>query len=27
LKIYEDAGYKLVREETFLLKDNIYFLK
>jgi ubiquinone/menaquinone biosynthesis C-methylase UbiE len=27
LKIYEDAGYVLVREETFLPKDNIYFLK
>ncbi len=27
LKIYKDAGYKLVREETFLPKDNIYFLK
>ncbi|UCE41893.1 MAG: class I SAM-dependent methyltransferase [Candidatus Aminicenantes bacterium] len=27
LKIYQDAGYKLVREETFLPKDNIYFLK
>jgi len=27
LKIYEDAGYDLVREETFLPKDNIYFLK
>ena len=26
-KIYEDAGYVLVREETFLPKDNIYFLK
>jgi ubiquinone/menaquinone biosynthesis C-methylase UbiE len=27
LKIYEDAGYDLVREETFLPSDNIYFLK
>ena len=27
LKIYEDAGYKLVREETFLPSDNIYILK
>ena len=27
LKIFEDAGYRLVREETFLPKDNIYFLK
>ena len=27
LKIYQDAGYDLVREETFLPKDNIYFLK
>ncbi len=27
LKIYGDAGYDLVREETFLPKDNIYFLK
>jgi SAM-dependent methyltransferase len=27
LKIYNDAGYDLVREETFLPKDNIYFLK
>jgi len=27
LKIYEDAGYTLVREETFLPRDNIYFLK
>jgi ubiquinone/menaquinone biosynthesis C-methylase UbiE len=27
LKIYEDAGYTLVREETFLPKDNIYILK
>jgi ubiquinone/menaquinone biosynthesis C-methylase UbiE len=27
LKIYKDAGYVLVREETFLPKDNIYFLK
>jgi precorrin-6B methylase 2 len=27
LKIYQDAGYVLVREETFLPKDNIYFLK
>jgi ubiquinone/menaquinone biosynthesis C-methylase UbiE len=27
LKIYEDAGYVLVREETFLPSDNIYFLK
>jgi SAM-dependent methyltransferase len=27
LKIYEDAGCVLVREETFLPKDNIYFLK
>ena len=27
LKIYKNAGYTLVREETFLLKDNIYFLK
>lgn len=27
LKIYEDSGYELVREETFLPKDNIYILK
>jgi ubiquinone/menaquinone biosynthesis C-methylase UbiE len=27
LKIYSDAGYSLFREETFLPKDNIYFLK
>jgi ubiquinone/menaquinone biosynthesis C-methylase UbiE len=27
LKIFEDAGYELVREETFLPMDNIYFLK
>jgi ubiquinone/menaquinone biosynthesis C-methylase UbiE len=27
LKIYEEAGYILVREETFLPKDNIYILK
>jgi precorrin-6B methylase 2 len=27
LKIYKDAGYTLVKEETFLPKDNIYFLK
>lgn len=27
LKIYKDAGYILVREETFLPKDNIYFLQ
>lgn len=27
MKIYKDAGYDLVREETFLPKDNIYFLK
>lgn len=27
IKIYEDAGYVLAREETFLPKDNIYFLK
>ena len=27
LKIFKDAGYELVREETFLPKDNIYFLK
>ena len=27
LKIYKDAGYELVKEETFLPKDNIYFLK
>ncbi|MDH4218420.1 MAG: class I SAM-dependent methyltransferase [Candidatus Aminicenantes bacterium] len=27
LKIYKDAGYDLVREETFLPKDNIYILK
>lgn len=27
LKIYKDAGYILAREETFLPKDNIYFLK
>lgn len=26
LKIYKDAGYVLVREETFLPKDNIYLL-
>jgi ubiquinone/menaquinone biosynthesis C-methylase UbiE len=27
LKIFADAGYELVREETFLPMDNIYFLK
>jgi ubiquinone/menaquinone biosynthesis C-methylase UbiE len=27
LKIYEDAGYVLAREETFLPQDNIYFLE
>jgi ubiquinone/menaquinone biosynthesis C-methylase UbiE len=27
MKIFMDAGYELVREETFLPKDNIYFLK
>jgi len=27
LKIYKDAGYELVREETFLPQDNIYILK
>ena len=27
LKIFEDAGYELLREETFLPMDNIYFLK
>jgi len=27
LEIYKDAGYVLFREETFLPKDNIYFLK
>lgn len=27
MRIYEDAGYVLVREETFLPQDNIYFLK
>jgi len=27
LKIYKDAGYILAREETFLPKDNIYFLQ
>jgi ubiquinone/menaquinone biosynthesis C-methylase UbiE len=27
LKIYKEAGYTLFREETFLPKDNIYFLK
>jgi len=27
LKIYQDAGYDVVREETFLPKDNIYILK
>ena len=27
LKIYKDAGYELIREETFLPQDNIYFLK
>jgi ubiquinone/menaquinone biosynthesis C-methylase UbiE len=27
LKIYKDAGYELIREETFLPMDNIYFLK
>lgn len=27
LKIYKDAGYELVREETFLPSDNIYILK
>jgi ubiquinone/menaquinone biosynthesis C-methylase UbiE len=26
LQIYKDSGYILVREETFLPKDNIYFL-
>ena len=27
LRIYEEAGYKVVREEDFLPKDNIYILK
>jgi hypothetical protein len=27
LKIYEDASYVLAGEETFLPKDNVYFLK
>ena len=27
LKIFKDAGYELVREETLLPKDNIYILK
>jgi len=27
LKIYKDSGYDVVREESFLPKDNIYFLK
>jgi ubiquinone/menaquinone biosynthesis C-methylase UbiE len=27
VKIYKDAGYELVREETFLPSDNIYILK
>jgi len=27
LKIYREAGYTLVREETFLPKDNIYVLR
>jgi len=27
LKIYKDAGYELIREETFLPQDNIYILK
>lgn len=27
LKIYRDAGYVFVREETFLPRDNIYFLQ
>ena len=27
LKIYKEAGYTLVREETFLPKDNIYVLR
>ena len=27
IEIYKDAGYTLFREETFLPKDNIYFLK
>ena len=27
MKIFKDAGYELFREETFLPKDNIYFLK
>ncbi|KPK80715.1 MAG: hypothetical protein AMS27_16290 [Bacteroides sp. SM23_62_1] len=27
LQIYKDSGYSLVREETFLPQDNIYFLK
>lgn len=27
MKIFEDAGYELIREETFLPQDNIYFLK
>ncbi len=26
LSIYQEAGYILAREETFLPKDNIYFL-
>jgi ubiquinone/menaquinone biosynthesis C-methylase UbiE len=27
LKIYKDAGYQVIREETFLPQDNIYILK
>jgi SAM-dependent methyltransferase len=27
MNIFKDAGYELVREETFLPKDNIYILK
>ena len=27
MKIFKDAGYELIREETFLPQDNIYFLK
>lgn len=27
MKIFKDAGYELIREETFLPQDNIYFIK
>jgi ubiquinone/menaquinone biosynthesis C-methylase UbiE len=27
MQIFKDAGYELIREETFLPMDNIYFLK